>query len=248
MIQLPSNPSATPSKWEPCDWERLIASARNGHEPALVKILQQVKEYLLAVAAGQLSEGLQGKFGSSDIVQQSMIEACQDFGAFRGDSEAELKSWLKRIVLYNLTDEARRYTHTKSREASREVTADEGDLLSALACPKSRTASWMVSRNEESIRLLHAVAKLPTRQRTVVEARHRWAKSYQQIGAELNITETAARSLWQRAMQNLRAILGEPKLDEPKLGDAKVDNTVPNDTMPKDHDGQLRQQSSAIKP
>ncbi|MEN1679856.1 MAG: sigma-70 family RNA polymerase sigma factor [Planctomycetota bacterium] len=196
-------------------WSDLINQARVGDAASLGQIVREVHSYLLAIAEAQVGSGLRGKFGPSDIVQQSLMEASQTMDSFRGTTEAELRSWLKRIVLHNLTDAARQYTSTQSRDASREVPIDAHEKRYEVACSRSPTASWLVSRREQSVQLLRAVNRLPERQRVVVEGRHRWGKSYQQIADELDVTENAARSLWSRAMHNLREMLSEND-DQPR--------------------------------
>lgn len=191
-------------------WASLIERARLGDDVSLGRIAADVHAYLLAVAEAGMGSQLRQKVGASDVVQQSLMEASQTFASFEGASESELKSWLRRIVLHNLADEGRKYSAVQARDARREVAIDgRADRQLGIACQRSPTASWTLSRREDNDHLLHAVERLPARQRLVVEARHRWGKSYRQIAAEMGVTENAARSLWIRAMQNLRGSLCE---------------------------------------
>ena len=192
-----------------CHWHDLLDDARLGGKESLEQIANEVRSYLLAVTDARVGDQLRGKFGASDIVQQSLLEASQTFDSFRGNTEAELKGWLKRIVIHNLTDEARKYSNTQSRDASREVAINAKDEWREVTCDRSPTASQVVSRNEQSVQLLQAVHRLPERQREVVESRHRRGRTYQQIAEELGITDNAARNLWTRAMHNLREMLSE---------------------------------------
>ena len=198
---------AKPDSAKPA-WGELIVAARAGDDEALGAIMAELHSYLLAVADDNLGDALRAKFGPSDIVQQSFVEAQQAMPTFQGSSEEEMRAWLKKIVMHNLLDSARRYTNTEAREVVREVRfdrrADDAKAWDGVLCSNSMTPSVLIRRAEADEQLMEAVASLPARQRHVVEQRHRLERSYQQIGAELGIAEGAARSLWTRAMKNLR--------------------------------------------
>ena len=198
------------------DWPVLIDRARGGDDVSLAEIVKQTRSYLIAVAESHVGPAVQSKFGASDVVQQSLLEASQQIEAFRGQTEGELRSWVKRIVLHNLTDAARQFTDTQSRDSSRESSVNSDDKSLGIACSNSKTASWLLSRRELDDQLMDAVSKLPNRQRIVVEGRHRDGLSYEEIAQQLCITANAARNLWTRAMHNLRDILktnddGQPR-------------------------------------
>lgn len=209
-----NKPDANESAVAP-DWEQLIEDARCGCDLALGAIITHLRGYLLSVANQNIATGLQAKFGASDVVQQSFIEAGEAFESFQGKTEAEVRRWLKQIVMHNLIDASRRYTATQSRNAEREIPAASFSNWDELNCGRTGTASWLVSRQETDLELMEAVQSLPPRQREVVEKRHRWGQSYQQIAMDLEISEPAARNLWCRALQNLRDKLvnddGQPR-------------------------------------
>ena len=189
------------------EWTNLIRQAREGDDSALGLIVSRLRNYLLLVANAEMQPSIRSKFCGSDIIQQSMLEAHQAIGAFRGTTESELKAWLKKIVLSNLVDETRRYQKTRKRDTSREVPVDWH--AQPLAQPNGQTASWMVSKNEFDQQLFIAIHELPARQRHVIEARHRDAMPYSKIAVELNITEDAARKLWTRGVNSLRRTLSK---------------------------------------
>ena len=189
------------------EWTNLIRQACEGDDSALGLIVSRLRNYLLLVANAEMQPSIRSKFCGSDIIQQSMLEAHQAIGAFRGTTESELKAWLKKIVLSNLVDETRRYQKTRKRDTSREVPVDWH--AQPLAQPNGQTASWMVSKNEFDQQLFIAIHELPARQRHVIEARHRDAMPYSKIAVELNITEDAARKLWTRGVNSLKRTLSK---------------------------------------
>ncbi len=191
------------------DWNTLIKRARAGCDAALGEILESVRSYLILIAESGLGSRVRSKFGASDIVQHSMLEVQQSIGEFRGGSEGEFRLWLKRIVINNLTDEARRYTHTYSRCVGLEVSA--GRLASQTCHSHLETPSWHLLRKELDLQLAQAVSQLPNRQRYVIEARHRHGFDYAQIASQLEISEAGARKLWSRAAEQLRSVLDQPR-------------------------------------
>ena len=191
----------------PSHWKELIERARNGDNFALGQIVSKVRSYLLLVADESLNQRLQSKFGASDIVQQSMLEAHQSIGRFRGSTEAEIRQWLRKIVLGNLIDSTRFYKKSARRSTEREISIDT--LAVPLPQAKAQTASWYVSRSETKEQLLRAINGLPQRQRRVIDARHRLGHSYQEIAQDMEATEVAVRKLWSRGVQRLKEVLGE---------------------------------------
>ena len=186
------------------DWQNLIRKAQNGDDEAVGQMVSQVYQYLMHIVRGEQSPRFQSKFGASDIVQQSMFEAHQSFQKFNGCSEVELRSWMKKIVLNNLIDSTRTFCNTASRDVTREVPIE---ALSKPLVNTSHSPSWLMKRRESDENLLLALHSLPDQQRIVIEARHRHGHSYRQIAADIGITETTARKLWSRGIQNLKEIL-----------------------------------------
>ena len=66
------------------DWETLLEEARDGDDDALGQLVSRVYQYLIHIVRGEQNACFQSKFGASDIVQQSMIEAHQSFQQFNG--------------------------------------------------------------------------------------------------------------------------------------------------------------------
>ena len=185
-------------------WPELILAAREGCNEALGEISTRVRSYLLLVAHDHFQQGLRAKFGASDIVQMSLMEAYEGFDQFKGVSEHELRAWVKRIVINNLIDQSQRFTLTQSRDNNREVS------LAACVTPtdgSQLTASTLMRRQEDDLELKQAVAKLSNKQQRVVELKHRFGYSYAEIAEQLHSSEPAVRMLWSRAVCQLKNLL-----------------------------------------
>lgn len=189
------------------DWPQLVDAARNGCDDALSEIITRLQGYLLLIANGQMRENLQAKFGASDIVQNSLVDAHAGIYEFKGTTEAEMRAWLRRIVMHNLVDEGRRYTGTQARNINREQSLDL--MASPLAMRGSSAASKLMRQEAESLLLSQAVHRLSPRQQRVVEARSRFGYSYAQIAEQMGITEEAARKHFSRALEQLKIYCAE---------------------------------------
>ena len=187
-------------------WETLIEAARKGCDDALSRIVKEFREYLLLVADREIGTQLQAKFDAADVVQTSLVDAMSSIDQFKGSSEKEIRSWLTKIVLNNLQDEARRYTKTSARAVDREK--NSSSIINVLRDDLIESPSTSLSTQEQDSRLKMLIEKLPQQQQGVLACRHQHELSYQQIAERLGITEATARKICSRARIQLREWLG----------------------------------------
>src|SRR5437879_7391033 len=109
----------------------MLRAAQTGSREALGQALEACRGYLLVIAEQELAPELRAKGGASDLVQQTFLDAQRDFAVFRGSSEAELRSWLRRILLDNLANFHRRYRQTAKRWIGHEVALEPGSSSDA---------------------------------------------------------------------------------------------------------------------
>src|SRR6266566_4485750 len=86
-----------------------LAAARSGSLEALGQTLDGFRAYLLAIAEREVDPQLKAKGGASDLVQETLLEAVGNFAAFRGKTDADLKAWLRQLLLHNVVDFTRQY-------------------------------------------------------------------------------------------------------------------------------------------
>jgi RNA polymerase sigma-70 factor (ECF subfamily) len=190
--------------------ESLILAARTGSRSAFEHLVDRCYDYLQALARNELTGTLQTKLSGSDLVQDTLVEAERCFADFRGSTQQELISWLRRILLNNLADAHRRYCQAAKREAGREVplpqksgdTDSFGDIASDTSTPSQRAV-----RMEDEARVCQALLRLPDDRRAVIEYRHRDGLSFAEIGRRMNRSPDAVRHLWARAIDQLRGLL-----------------------------------------
>ena len=169
--------------------------------------LESCRRFLLLVANRELDSDLKRKGGASDLVQETFIEAQRRFVRFEGESDSELRAWLRQILLYKIADFNRRYRATAKRRQSLEVDLDMAQGRDD--CPvETCTPSWHASKAEERDLLERAVERLPEAYRRVILLVNRDHRSFAEAGRELERSTEAARKLWSRAIVRLREEFG----------------------------------------
>jgi RNA polymerase sigma-70 factor, ECF subfamily len=196
----------------------LIRRVRAGEQGAREQLFQRYHAYLRVLARAQLGRHLRGKCDSSDVVQETLMEAHRDFAAFQGSAEPELLAWLRRILAHNLYNEARRFA-AQQRDTSREVSLDQvraGVEHSSVALARglaadTPTPSQLASQRESAVRLADALDRLPEDYREVLMLRIFEELSAEEVAQRMNRTAGAVRMLQMRALQALREVMAEEK-------------------------------------
>jgi RNA polymerase sigma-70 factor (ECF subfamily) len=193
--------------------ESLIGEARLGSGVALGQLLEACRHYLTDQARRQVVPGLKCKVSASDLVQETSLDAHRDFASFRGQCLEELIAWLRRILLYNAANAARRYRAGK-RQLSREL-AIEGhpDVAKQLTAADPSPRSLAVA-DEEQASVLQAIERLPDDYQTVIWLRNREHYSFVEIGDFMDRSPDAVRKLWFRAIERLQSELSSDVSDE----------------------------------
>jgi RNA polymerase sigma-70 factor (ECF subfamily) len=171
--------------------------------------MEACQNYLLLVANKEINGELRAKGGASDIVQDTFLEAQRDFPRFEGKTEAEFRGWLRRLLLNNVSNFARRYRTTGKRNLRREIAIeqreDSASEMPLKANGPSPSAHMMAA--EEKQALLSALDLLPNHYREVIVLRHREGLGYQEIAERLNRSPEAVRKLWARGIELLQTYL-----------------------------------------
>ncbi len=173
--------------------------------------LERFRPYLLLLARLHLADRYRAKLDPSDVVQQALLEAHRTRGQYRGNTDAELVAWLRRVLACELADALRGLQRAK-RDVGRERAIEEvlGEVSSrlevCLAADQSSPSERAI-RNEQVLRLAAALTRLPDDQRQAVERKHLRGESVMVIAAALGKSETAVGGLLRRGMTRLRAFL-----------------------------------------
>ncbi len=192
--------------------EDLLALARVGGGQALGRLLELYRGYLYLLARVQVGRRLQGKADPADLVQETFLEAHQNWGRFRGTTEAELLRWLRRILATRSADLVRRFLGSRcrdvrlERELSAELDRSSQDLDGGLLAKQDSPSQQAVLR-EQGVLLARTLALLPPDYREVLILRHVEGLSFPEVAQRMGRSLDAVKSLWTRALGRLRHIL-----------------------------------------
>jgi RNA polymerase sigma-70 factor (ECF subfamily) len=198
----------------PHDFGGWLSAARDGSREALGSVFEACRCYLLGVARHELNNDLQAKGGASDLVQDTFLDAHRAFEQFQGNSEVELRAWLRRLLHHRAAKFGRRYRTTQKRRLAREC----GSSALVLAADRGRPAtlsspSTQLVAREQAQRLRQALERLSEDYRKVITLRYVEQCSFVEIGRLMQRTPNAARLLWLRAIECVKLNLRDG--DEP---------------------------------
>ncbi len=191
--------------------EELLGRARAGDVEAFGDLLAQYRNYARLLARTLIGTTLRLRLDPSDLVQETFLEAHRDFPRFEGSSEREVVAWLRRILVRNLADQARRqkaglrdYRRQESLEA---VLERSGARMQHMIASTASSPSAAASQREQAVLLADALAALPADYREVIILRNLERLRFDEIAARMNRSPGAVRMLWTRALERLSVAL-----------------------------------------
>lgn len=177
------------------------------------KRLDGCRDYLLLLARIQINPRLQAKVDASDVVQQALLEANKCQSQFRGKSDTEFLAWLRTILANVLAASARRFG-TEARDLNREQSLQaalehSSSRLEHLLAADQTSPSERAVRNEDLVRLAHAMTGLPNDQRQVVEMHHLRGLPLDAVARQISRSRPAVAGLLFRGLKRLRELLSD---------------------------------------
>lgn len=190
----------------------LIHKARRQEAGALDQLLESYRRYLKLLARTGIDASLQGKADPSDLVQETFLKAHRHFEQFRGESEAELTSWLRQILARTLADLVRRFRRAEGRKAGRERSLEQllhssSQALDHLLADAASSPSQSAQRRELSVVLANALDELADDQREVIVLRNLEERDWEDVARRMGRSPGAVRMLWVRALKRLRPLI-----------------------------------------
>jgi RNA polymerase sigma-70 factor (ECF subfamily) len=194
------------------DAEHLLLRARAGEDPALGRLLESYRAYLVLLARVQIGRRLQGKADASDVVQEAFLGACRDFPQFRGTTEKEFLGWLRQILAHLLANLVRHYHGSQRRDVrlERQLAAELDQSSQALdrglVNPRSSPSEQAI-RREQSVLLAEALGRLPEEFRELLILRHLESLTFPEVARRLGRTVDSVKKQWPRALASLKRVL-----------------------------------------
>jgi RNA polymerase sigma-70 factor (ECF subfamily) len=175
--------------------------------------LEQFRAYLETLTWIQIDPRLRAKFGLSDVIQDTLLQAYRDLDSIEAMDVDGQKRWLRRMLINNLRDEIDRW-RTEGRDVHREkslhaAAEDSSCRLRDWLAAEDSTPSEKLVKQEEALRVLEALAQLPEREREalILQQYHGWKLI--QIAERLSCTANAVAGLHARGLARLRKLLGD---------------------------------------
>lgn len=193
---------------------RRIEFARRGDRSSIGALLDLYRSYLNVLARTQLDPRLQCRVGISDLVQETMLAAHRDFGAFRGNSEAELLAWLRSVLGHCLSHMMDKHLFAQKRDLRREVRVDRGANASRNSAAKladafvdqGRSPSQIAEQRESADRLFEKLRMLKPRDRDLILYRNLHGLSFKEISERTETKIGTVRMQWTRAIAKFKAL------------------------------------------
>jgi RNA polymerase sigma-70 factor, ECF subfamily len=186
---------------------RLIHQARAGDSVALSCLCAHYRPLLRQIAQHSVSPAVARRADASDIVQQTELELFEAIRDFRGETEAELTAWLKKMLGRNIAD-AVRDNRAEKRDVRREKFIDDACPAASIVWfqPAGREASpsRYVMIGETARHLASILETLPEQQREVVRLRHIEGLGVTEVAERLGKTPGAVVGLLRRGLAALR--------------------------------------------
>lgn len=175
--------------------------------------VERFRPYLQLMARLQQGNRMKAKFSSSDLVQQTLLEAYEQRDQFRGQTDGEFAAWLRRILVHNLADAFRAQARAKRRadlERSLEQAIGQSSArLIELIAASEPSPSRKAVRDEDVLRLAVALEALPGAQRETVERHHLQGESLKETAEAMGRSPEAVAGLLHRALMRLKEHLRE---------------------------------------
>jgi RNA polymerase sigma-70 factor, ECF subfamily len=189
--------------------DRHFTDPQSGSQAEIATVLDSYRPYLMKIARKELPAAMSAKGGASDLVQETFLEAIRDLGHFHGNSDAELRAWLRCLLLHHVTKLHRCYRASRKRQLDREIRlADEDDGTPAAVPSHYTSPTGRAVANEQIEVLNRVIQRLPDDYRTVIRLRYVDKKSFDEIAGAMDRSVNAVTLLWFRAVQRMRQHIG----------------------------------------
>jgi RNA polymerase sigma-70 factor (ECF subfamily) len=201
------------------DTDELIALASTGEEAARQQLLGRYRGRLRRMVAVRLDRRLLSRIDPSDVVQEALMNAVEKLPEYLRERPLPFYPWLRRLTWERLVKLHRWHLTARKRSVSREEQAiplpDESVAELARRIAASGTSpSQNVVRAELRSRVQAAMAQLQESDREFLVMRYLEQLSSTEIGAILEIGESAVRMRNRRALQRLSRLLRGTEIGE----------------------------------
>ncbi len=196
--------------------QALIERARSGHRDAADELFARHLEQVRSAVRRRIRRGVQARFDSSDIVQETYSLAQQNLDNYLAQRPMPFALWLLKLAHNRLVDYERLHLFAMRRSVAREVPLPDESSLVLLEhvrpSPLPSPTDVAVSREQGRI-IRRCLAQLPEMDREVLLLRAFEGLSNSEVATVLEIAPEAAKKRFTRALLRLRKLLREAGID-----------------------------------
>lgn len=207
-------PGAAPPSDETDPLRPLLDRLARGDTDALGALFARYQDQLRRMIDLRLDRRLRGRVSTSDVVQETYIDAQKRVRHFLDKPELPFFVWLRLVAGQRLVEVHRQHLGAQMRGAAREVSLDRGGMATASsACLADRLAdrasspSHAARRGERRTLLEQMLDGLDPIDREVLALRHFEELSNREVAAILGLENAAASKRYVRALARLREAL-----------------------------------------
>jgi RNA polymerase sigma-70 factor, ECF subfamily len=195
------------------DTDQLIEQACGGDADARQALLARHRDRLRRMVAVRLDPRVAPRADPSDVVQEALAAAAGLLSEYLRERPVPFYPWLRRLAWERLVKLHRRHVaagkRTVAREAELELPDGSVAVLARVAFAHNTSPSGQAIRKELQARVRDALGRLGERDREVLILRYLEQLSAAEIAAVVGSTPGAVKVRHLRALERLRALLGE---------------------------------------
>lgn len=179
-------------------------------------LLERHQKRLLRMVEMRMHPRVRARVGASDVVQDACVEVHRCIQDYVDDPQIPFFLWLRRITAQRLLKAHRFHLDAQRRDVRREAGVDKlrmpatsvVALVDVLAGNRT-SAHSAIERDERRGRITALLEELSPTDREVLSMRHFEELSNEEVAAELGLGKHAASKRYIRALQRLKALLGD---------------------------------------
>ncbi len=214
-LDSPATKTARPAGWmnemtpgSP-ETELLLQRLREGDQAAFEQLFAEHRPYLHRVIELRLDDRLRGRLDTSDLVQETQMEAFRRLEDYLRRRPMPFRLWLRKTAQERLITAQRQHLGAALRTVDREVPLpDQSSLLLARQFQAAgSTPSQRLEKAELASRMRAVLAELGEADREILVLRNLEELSNQEAAEVLQIEPAAASQRYGRAVLRLRRLL-----------------------------------------
>jgi RNA polymerase sigma-70 factor (ECF subfamily) len=196
------------------DIQGLLGRLEAGDRDVLAELFARHREPLRRMIDLRLDHRLKGRVSTSDVLQETYVDAMKRVPHFFENTEMPFFIWLRWIAGQRLVEVHRTHLGARMRDAGLEVSLQRGyPAAASSACLAASLAGGLTSPSRAAIRgetlaqLEAALDRLDPIDREVLALRHFEELSNNEVAALLGIQKAAASKRYVRALERLKGAL-----------------------------------------